>query len=126
MFRIGSVNCEDFPEICKKEGIDAFPTYKVYPPMPIPIQEYKEPTLEVDTDKLKKMAYKWVGDRIVDITSLNHETFKNDNVGKPKMLLFTDKKSHPIVYKALSAHFDVSFFTLSISENSRFWYRAQR
>ena len=63
------------------------------------------------------MVYKWVGDRIVDITSLNHETFKTDSVGKPKMLLFTDKKSHPIVYKALSTHFEVSFSFLSLLEN---------
>ena len=36
------------------------------------------------------------------------ENFKNDNPGKPKMLLFTDKKGTPIVYKAISTYFDVS------------------
>lgn len=125
MFRIGSVNCEDFAEICKKEGIDAFPTYKVYPPTPIPVQEYKEAASELDTDKLKKMAYKWVGDRIVDITSMNHDTFKSDSIGKPKMLLFTEKKSHPIVYRALSVHFDVSSPFLSLLENPRFRHSAR-
>lgn len=30
----------------------------------------------------------------------------NENVGKPKVLLFSDKKGIPAIYKALSSHFD--------------------
>jgi hypothetical protein len=54
------------------------------------------------------MVYKYVGNRVIDITDANHETFKKENAGKPKMLLFTDKKSVPITYRALSTYFDVS------------------
>lgn len=54
------------------------------------------------------MVYKYVGSRVIDITDANHETFKKENAGKPKMLLFTDKKSVPITYRALSTYFDVS------------------
>jgi hypothetical protein len=51
-----------------------------------------------------------VTSRVVEITSNNHETFINDNPGKPKVLLFSDKKGIPLIYKALSAHFDVTLF----------------
>jgi len=43
---------------------------------------------------------------VVDINSNNHETFINENPGTPKVLLFTDKKGTPLIYKALSSHFD--------------------
>ena len=36
IFRIGSVDCGDFADVCKKEGVESFPTVKVYPPYPIP------------------------------------------------------------------------------------------
>jgi hypothetical protein len=54
------------------------------------------------------MCYKFVGNNVIDITEANHDTFKKENPNKPKMLLFTDKKSVPITYRALSTYFDVS------------------
>ena len=58
------------------------------------------------------MCYKYVGNKVIDITDANHDTFKKENAGKPKMLLFTDKKSVPITYRALSTYFDVSCLLL--------------
>lgn len=36
MLRIGAVDCEEFASICDKEQITEYPTYRVYPPFPIP------------------------------------------------------------------------------------------
>ena len=36
IFRIGSVNCDDNAEICKKEGVAATPLVRVYPTFPVP------------------------------------------------------------------------------------------
>jgi len=73
---------------------------------PIPAQDYL-PEGEVDTDTLKKLAYRYITNRAIDITSENHDTFKAGNVGTPKMLLFTESKGKkpPIVYQALSSYF---------------------
>ena len=60
------------------------------------------------------MALKHIGDRVVPITSTNHDVFKDDNPGKPKVLLFTDKQKVPIVFRALSTYFDVSFCFFSL------------
>lgn len=63
----------------------------------------------MDTDALKKSTYKFIGNRVIDITDNNIDIFVKGNPGKPKMLLFTDKKSAPMVYRALSTYFDVSW-----------------
>ena len=36
MFRMGSVDCDDVSVLCNKEKIDKFPTWRIYPPFPIP------------------------------------------------------------------------------------------
>lgn len=76
----------------------------MYPPVPIPTIDY--PHAELDTDKLKKMAYKYIGNNTIEITSNNFDTFESDKPGTPKMLLFTEKKGTPIVYRALSTYFN--------------------
>lgn len=109
MFRIGSVDCKEFKQICDKEGITAYPTYKIYPPIPVPaFVSEQDINAVVDTDALKKSAYKFIGNRVIEISVNNIDTFVNDNPGKPKMLLFTETKSAPMVYRALSTYFDVS------------------
>ena len=107
MFRIGAVECNEFKDICDREGITEFPTYRVYPPFPVPHNDLVNPE-GLDTDKLKKMAFRHIGDRVIPVTAANHDVFKEDNPGKPKVLLFTESKKAPIVLRALSEFFDVS------------------
>ena len=114
MLRIGAVNCEEWATICEKEGVTEYPTYRVYPPFPVPPQDYASGADELDTDKLKKMSFKHIGNRVIEITSQNFSVFKDDNPGKPKVLLFTDKQKTPIVYRALSTYFDVSVKLLTL------------
>ena len=108
MFRIGAVECNEFADICAKEGITEFPTYRVYPPFPVPHSDLQSGDDGLDTDKLKKMAFRHIGNRVIDVTSANHDVFKDDNPGKPKVILFTESKKAPIVLRALSEYFDVS------------------
>lgn len=82
-----------------------YPNYKIYPPHPVPAFNV-ETKAELDTDVLKKAAYRFIGNRVIDINSNNIKTFLEDNPGKPKMLLFTETKSAPMVYRALSTYFD--------------------
>lgn len=110
MFRMGSVDCNEFTALCSKEAISKYPTWKIYPPYPVPAFEFSEE--KFDFDKLKKSATKYINSRSIDITQTNYDTFINDNPGKPKVLLFSDKKGTPLIYKALSSHFDVSIFFL--------------
>lgn len=69
MIRIGAIDCDEFGKICEKEGVSEFPTYRVYPPFPVPHSDHLSGDAELDTDKLKKMAFKHIGNRVIDITS---------------------------------------------------------
>lgn len=95
----------------------------MFPPHPVPAVIVEQDVAQtVDTEKLKKEAYRYIGNRVIDITSQNIDSFIGDNPGKPKMLLFTDKKSTPMVYRALSTYFDVRLiFNLIGIENSGVW-----
>ena len=104
MFRMFGIDCNEFESLCAKEKLMKYPTFRVYPAFPAPTQDYEEDT--IDFEKIKKLALKFVTSRVIDITQNNHETFVNENPGKPKVLLFTDKKGTPAIYKALSSHFD--------------------
>ena len=116
IFRIGSVDCGDFADVCKKEGVETFPTIKVYPPYPIPQFDF-EIGDKFDVSKLKKNAGKFYQDKSIEITANNHKTFTEEDAGVPKVLLFTSaKKGTPFIYKALSQNFEVSllFFIIRI------------
>lgn len=56
---------------------------------------------------------------MIDITAANHDIFKDDNPGRPKVLLFSESKKHPIVFRALSTYFDKTLeFGMIKSEES--------
>ena len=40
VFRIGAVDCQEYPALCEKEGVTQFPAIKIYPPVPIPVIAY--------------------------------------------------------------------------------------
>ena len=112
MLRIGSVECTQWSKICSKESITEYPTYRIFPPNPIPANDLIDVDNVLDEAKLKKMTFKYIGNRVIDITQANHDVFKTDNPSKPKVLLFTDKQKAPIVFRALSTYFDVSTFSI--------------
>jgi hypothetical protein len=108
MIRVGAINCGDFEAICKKQGVEKTPTWRVYPQFPAPTIDYPEG--DFDADKLKSMATRYIAsNRAIEITGANHQTFVEDQPGKPKVILFTkNKKGAPVIFRALSTHFDVS------------------
>lgn len=109
MYNLGAVDCDDNANICEKEGIKDTPTFRIYPPHPVP-------TLDIDKDnyslkKLKKKASRFIDDKVIEINLQNLVTFIKDNPGKSKVLLFTDKeKDIPVIYKALSYNFEKTLF----------------
>lgn len=105
MIRVGAIDCDDFWKICETEKVTTFPTYRVYPPFPAPTQDLEGDALDVQ--KLKKMAVRHIGNKAIEVNLSNHDNFIDENPGTPKILLFTDKeKGFPLVFKALSEHFD--------------------
>ena len=66
MFRVDAVDCEEYPKICAKEKVTKFPLFRIYPPFPAPTVDYEEETYS--TEKLKKLASRFVSSRVVEIS----------------------------------------------------------
>jgi len=103
VFRICAVDCDTYADLCRKEDITEFPTIKLYAPIPIPPTKYPG---ELKTDDLIKWASKYLHSNVIEITNANVATFLAEHPSVPKVLLFTDKKGVPIIYKGLSVSFE--------------------
>ena len=53
-------------------------------------------------------AARYVQSNVLEVNSSNFMKFTQDNPSVPKILLFTDKKGIPLIYKALSMAFEVN------------------
>jgi hypothetical protein len=112
MFRFGAVDCDGNSSICVKEKVSEFPVFRIYPPHPIPhVDVLVDENFSIE--KLKKTANRFVNNKTIEITNTNIDAFLDDNPMKPKVLLFTDKKGIPVVYKALSDFFEVIIASLN-------------
>ena len=106
IFRIGSVDCEEFTSICEREKVSSTPALKLYPPFPAPVQDF-DLTSTFDAKSIRKFGGRHYSDKSIEITANNHKTFVEEDIGTPKVLLFTNaKKGTPFVYKALSQNFE--------------------
>ena len=41
LFKVTALNCKEFTDICEKQEIREFPTFKIYPPLPAPAFNYE-------------------------------------------------------------------------------------
>lgn len=108
MYEFGAINCDTNADICKNEGITDFPTFRIYPPHPIPVVDISKKDYSLKL--LLKKAASFVENKVIEITSVNHDTFIKDNPSKAKVLLFTEKEGVPVMFKALSYNFDKTLF----------------
>lgn len=108
MYNLCAINCDTNPDICEKEGVTKYPNIRIYPQHPIPSIDLPEERYSLK--KLRTQASKFLENRVIEITSANHDTFIKDNPGKPKAFLFTESKDVPVLYKALSYNFDKTLF----------------
>lgn len=72
VFRIGSVDCDEYPKICTEQGVSKFPTFKIYPPIPMPPTEITD---DITIDKIQRMASKHLHSNIIEITGSNIQTY---------------------------------------------------
>lgn len=81
-----------------------FPSFKIYPPTPIPTTIITE---DFSVEKLQKAAARYLHSNVIEITNANINTFIAESPSVPKVLLFTDKeKGVPMLYKGLSVAFE--------------------
>ena len=105
MFKLAGLNCKKYKDLCTKEGVVEYPTYKLYPPLPAPPMKY-----EGKIEPLKILTYlgRFVGSKVQELNNNNYDEFITTRANIPKIILFTDKKKIPLIFKRLSVQFDVS------------------
>ena len=105
MFKLAGLNCKKYKDLCSKQGVTDYPTYKIYPPLPAPPMKYEG---KIETKYIVSYLGKFVGNKAQELNNNNFDEFINGRPQIPKVLLFTNKKNIPLIYKRLSLQFDVS------------------
>ena len=105
MFKLAGLNCKKFKDLCSKEGVTEFPTYKIYPPLPAPPMKYEG---KIEPKNIITYLGRFVGNKVQELNNNNFDEFINGRSNIPKVLLFTNKKNIPLIFKRLSLQFDVS------------------
>ena len=105
MFKLAGLNCKKYKDLCSKEGVTDYPTYKIYPPLPAPPMKYEG---KIEPKNIISYLGRFVGNRAQELNNNNFDEFINSRSNIPKILLFTNKKNIPLNFKRLSLQFDVS------------------
>lgn len=101
IINFGFVNCTEQKKLCTKEKPTEMPGLKVYPPLPIP-----SVSMPLELGKAVKMAVSHIKAYVTEVNEDNVAGFLGDDAIVPKVLLFTDKKGLPLIYRALSNNFN--------------------
>ena len=105
MFKLAGLNCKKFKDLCSKEGVTDYPTYKIYPPLPAPPMKYEG---KIEPKNIISYLGRFVQNKAQELNNNNFDEFINGRANIPKVILFTNKKNIPLIFKRLSLQFDVS------------------
>ena len=111
MFKLAGLNCKKYKDLCAKEGVTEYPTYKIYPPLPAPPMKYEG---KIETKYIISYLRKFVGNKVQELNNNNFDEFIHDKPEIPKILLFTNKKNIPLIFMRLSLEFDVSIYLFNV------------
>jgi len=100
MSKICAFSCTDNPAFCTKQGVKETPSIMVYPVNPIPAFKYEG---KMEAKAVSGKVAKFMPDQTIKLTKENVDTFLTTEPSKPKVVLFSNKKSVPLIWKALSS-----------------------
>lgn len=104
MVKIGAVNCDEFPVLCKEHNNKGtFPTIMTYPPLPIPAGAYEG---KLEKGPLSGFLTRMIpNNNVKQMTSANIDEFLSTRPEIPKVILFSKKDKSPTLFSALSNAF---------------------
>ena len=108
MFKVAAMNCVEFRDVCEKNEIKEYPTFKVYPTLPAPVMDYEG---KIEINALVGYLGRLIPNKVTELNMNNFDSFLTDRPNLPKAILFTDKKGVPLIFKAIAVSFDVRKFT---------------
>eukprot|EP00933_Yihiella_yeosuensis_P017483 TRINITY_DN1458_c0_g1_i2.p1 TRINITY_DN1458_c0_g1~~TRINITY_DN1458_c0_g1_i2.p1 ORF type:complete len:418 (+),score=128.67 TRINITY_DN1458_c0_g1_i2:99-1352(+) len=100
MAKVAAISCTDWDVFCQKQGVKETPTVMIYPPNPVPAFKFEG---KLEAKALSGKISRFMTDLSTKLTKDNVDTFITTDPSKPKVVLFTNKKSAPTMWKALSS-----------------------
>ncbi|CAJ1439428.1 unnamed protein product [Effrenium voratum] len=99
MAKVCAINCKEYSSFCEKQGVKETPAVMIYPVNPVPAFKLEG---KLDSKAVFNKLAKFMPDQTEKLTKDNIDKFLTTDVTKPKALLFSNKKSVPLMWKALS------------------------
>jgi len=100
MAKICAINCNDWPLYCKKNDVTSTPTVKMYPVNPFPAYIFEG---KLEAKAISGKISKMIPDQSTRITKDTVDSWLSADASKPKVIIFSNKKSPPTILKALSS-----------------------
>ncbi len=103
MVKVGAVDCSEDEELCEEFSVYSVPTLMLYS------ESYSDDgekyTGAMEWKSISGKATRMMQSFVSIVTSDNYEQFVSRDPSKYKVLLFTERKSTPPIYKALSKQY---------------------
>lgn len=100
MAKICAISCDEWPVFCEKAKVTSTPAVMMYPINPIPAYIYEG---KMETKAIAGRVGKMIPDFSKVLTKDTADEWLTTDPTKPKVLLFSDKKTVPMIFKALSS-----------------------
>merc|ERR1712232_1366684 len=100
MAKVSALNCAEFKMFCDKNGVKETPHVQIYPPNPVPAFKYEG---KLEEKAIFGKIARYMTDMSTKLTKDIIDTFVTTDPTKPKVLLFSNKKTVPMIWKALSS-----------------------
>mmetsp|Transcript_65432 Transcript_65432/g.147527 ORF Transcript_65432/g.147527 Transcript_65432/m.147527 type:complete len:418 (-) Transcript_65432:104-1357(-) len=100
MAKICAISCTDWSVFCDKQGVKETPHITLYPTNPMPTFKYQG---KMEAKALAAKVSKLIADYTIKLTKDNVDSFITTDPTKPKVILFSNKKTPPTIWKALSS-----------------------
>jgi hypothetical protein len=92
MAKICAISCTEFNGFCQKNGVTSTPHVMIYPNNPMPAFKYEG---KLETKGVVAKVAKFIADYSTKLTKDNIDGFLTTDATKPKVMLFSNKKSPP-------------------------------
>lgn len=100
MAKVCAINCNESPKFCEKNNVKSTPSIMMYPVNPFPAYLYEG---KLETKAIAAKLSKMIPDYSTKLTKDNVDSWLSADASKPKLIVFSNKKSAPTILKALSS-----------------------
>mmetsp|Transcript_54640 Transcript_54640/g.152493 ORF Transcript_54640/g.152493 Transcript_54640/m.152493 type:complete len:423 (-) Transcript_54640:72-1340(-) len=100
MAKITALSCSEYGAFCEKQGVKETPCVMIYPTNPVPAFKYEA---KMEAKGIAAKVSRFILDMSTKVTKDTVDAFLTTDPTKPKVILFSNKKSPPTIWKALSS-----------------------